>query len=94
MERRSIKVSLASPIRAHDEDVTELVIQEPRALEFEAMDRGKGELQKVNHLLAACAKVPYSSILTLCSRDYQAAMEALGKLGFQEASPLPSESSE
>ena len=93
MERRSIKVLLSEPIRAHDADVAELVVYEPRALDFEAMDRGKGEFQKKNHLLAACCKVPYSSIVTLCMRDYHAAMEALAALDFMEA-PQPDDSPE
>src|SRR3990167_8913548 len=94
MERRSVKVTLEQPVDAHGVEVSELTIYEPAARECEAMDRGKGEVQKANHLLAACAKIPYSTVLSLGSRDYQAAMGGLGELGFQEGSPSLSESSE
>jgi len=93
VERRSTKVTLEQPVEANGETISELTIFEPAARECEAMDRGKGEIQKANHLLAACARVPYSTILLLSARDYQSAMEALGELGFSqpEASPEPSE---
>jgi len=94
MERKSVKVALEQPVEAHGVEVSELTIQEPSAREFEAMDRGKGEIQKTNYLLAACSKVPYSTILNLSAHDYQAALAALGELGFQEASPPSDESSE
>ncbi len=94
MERDSRRVTLSHPVEAHGETLTELVIQEPTARDFESMDRGKGQIQQVHHLLASCAKVPYSTILSLRVRDYQAAMGALAELGFQEAAEPLTESSD
>jgi len=94
VERRSVKVKLEQPIEANGTEIAELTIIKPAGREFEAMDRGKGEVQRTNHLLAACAKVPYSTILNLSPEDYEAAMGALGGLGFPEASQPSSESSE
>lgn len=94
MERKSTELVLEQPVEAHGGTISKLTISEPSAREFEAMDRGKGEIQKTNHLLAACAKVPYSTILNLSARDYQAALGALGELGFTQASETSSDSEE
>lgn len=91
MERQSKKITLVEPVEAHGQQVHELEIHEPAAREFEAMDRGSGRIQQAHHLLAACARIPYSSILSLCAKDYQAAMEALGELGFSQAPEPQSE---
>jgi hypothetical protein len=76
------RVPLSRAIQAHDQKVSELVIYEPTAKELQALERGKGEIARVNHLLAECARIPYSSVLLLRARDWQACMEALAEMGF------------
>ena len=93
-EEKSITIQLMEVLEAHGRELTELVVHAPRARDFEHMDAGgTGEIKRTNHLLASCAKIPYSSVLQLGSRDYQAALEALASLGFT-ASPTPSEESD
>jgi hypothetical protein len=80
LEKRTVQLS--RPIPAHDQIHHVLVIHEPTAKELQALERGKGEIARVNHLLAECARIPYSSVLLLRARDWQACMEALAEMGF------------
>lgn len=84
-QAKTIEVTLGDPIQAHGEQITTLVIHKPKPKDFEAMDEGKGETAKANRLLASCARIPYSSVLTMELEDYEACMDALGGLaGFLE----------
>ena len=94
MPENTIEVELDTPIQAHGETVTKLILHEPAVDEFEAMDRGTGELNKAHHLIAACAKIPYSSLRMLSGSDYRRVMDAFIASGFTVGGSSPSESGE
>lgn len=92
--RVAIRVTLKRAIEAHGKQVSELVIREPTAKELEAMQRGKGgEISQLNHLLAECAQIPYSSVLKLRAGDWRKALEALQSFDFLDADEPSEESS-
>jgi hypothetical protein len=93
MDREKRIVQLSSPIQAHGKDITELTILEHTGRELEAMDRGVGPIQKFNHLIAACANIPYPSVLQLRGADWNACVGAMEEMGFQLPTGGPSESS-
>lgn len=77
-----VVVKLMKSYTAHGKDIEELTIHEPGPREYEAMDRGgEGQIKKANHLLAAAARVPYGTIISLKPKDYQACMNALNLMG-------------
>jgi hypothetical protein len=94
VERRSKTIRLTTPIQAHGAEVSELTIYEPQAGDLEAFDQAKGDIQRQNHLLAVCARIPYSSVRTLSMVDWRSAMEALADSGFQELLQQDIESSD
>ena len=94
MPDESKTIKLSQPITAHGEMLTQLVLREPTAKDIEATDKAAidAPTKKANHLLAAVAGIPYSSVLLLRLRDWNACMEALAEMGFFEEPSPPSES--
>lgn len=86
MDRDQKTVTLRHPIEVDGAERSEIAIREPCPKDLEAMDRGKGEVQKANLLLAACAGIPVTSVHKMRMVDYQACMEALESLGFTKDS--------
>lgn len=76
-------VCLRRKYEAHGEQIDQIRIVEPTGKMMEAVDRAAGEQTKgFNHLLAATASVPYSTICKLKAADWRVCGEALAALGF------------
>ncbi|OFX01395.1 MAG: hypothetical protein A3E78_01940 [Alphaproteobacteria bacterium RIFCSPHIGHO2_12_FULL_63_12] len=95
MAEESKTITLSQPITAHGESITKLVLREPTAKDIEATDKAATDAptKKANMLLASVAGIPYSSVLLLRLRDWNACMEALAEMGFFEE-PSPRSESE
>lgn len=85
-EKPSVKVYLSAPAKtSRSDEVTELVIRQPKGGDYEIMgEGGDNRIKGLNLMLAALAGVPVATIRNLPSPDWQKVTEALGELGFQQ----------
>lgn len=72
-EKKTLKLS--KPVTVDGHEYKELEIVEPSTIQLESMDRGKGQIAKTKHLIAACAGVPPEVVEALRARDFMAASD-------------------
>lgn len=88
----TVTVPLSEPAKAHDRELTELVLRRPRTKELRrASDGAKGEMDTMCRLLSECGGVPTSTIDALSLEDFMAAVEALSGLLPDQLKPSPEE---
>jgi hypothetical protein len=86
----TVTVPLSEPLKAHDRELTELVLKRPRTKELRrASDGAKGEVDTMCRLLSECAGVPTSAIDTLSLDDFMAAVDGLAELLPEQLKPSP-----
>lgn len=69
--RERVKVKLLKPIKVNGESVDELIMISDLTLgDLEAADRGKGEVNKMNHLISKAAKLPIEVIQKIHIKDF------------------------
>jgi hypothetical protein len=69
MEDGRYIVELSTPIEAHGETVTRLLIREPKVAHLRALDKVQGDVAQTAKLLSILSDVPLSSVDQLLLRD-------------------------
>lgn len=80
-----ISVRLKYPITAHGETIDTIELKRPTVKHLRAMDKAKGDVERVAGLISELAALPPSSVDQIDSEDFGELSEVIA--GFFESSP-------